>query len=246
LSGSAPVCVKAVLLDAFGTLITLENPVGLLRVLLRERLGVEVSDAQAAAAFAAEVAFNRAHMHLGRDAESLAELHRRCAQVLRARLPQEPLLVSASDQAITAVLVDSLRFRVYPEVPETLARLRGAGLRLVVVSNWDASLDQVLVRVGLRSALDGVISSAVVGAAKPDPLPFQRGLELAGAAAHEAVHVGDSETEDVSGALGAGITPMLLRRGSESSVSEASGSERGDRGKATITSLAELPPLLHL
>jgi putative hydrolase of the HAD superfamily len=230
-----------VLLDVFGTLLALESPIPALRALLDERLGVVVSEDQAATALAAEVAFYRAHMHLGRDGESLAELHRRCAEVLRARLPGEPRLISASDEAITAVLVDSLRFRVYPDAPETLARLRAAGLRLVVVSNWDASLEQVLGRVGLRTALDGVVSSAVVGAAKPDRIPFERGLALAGFSAGEAVHVGDSETEDVAGALAAGITPVLLRRGSRPPRSD-----RGGRDAATITSLAELPPLLGL
>jgi putative hydrolase of the HAD superfamily len=252
-----------VLLDAFGTLLTLENPVSTLRELLAERLGVELTDAQAADALAVEVAFYRAHMHLGRDEASLAELHLRCGEVLRAQLPgygpaepadpadparAHPVAVSA--EAVTEVLLEALRFRVYPEVPATLVRLRDADVALVVVSNWDASLEQVLARAGLRAVLDGVISSAVVGAAKPDPLPLRRGLELAGVAAHEAVHVGDSQTEDVDGALAAGIRPVLLTRGGERGER---GGERGDRHSecgdsdlATITSLAELPTLLGL
>jgi putative hydrolase of the HAD superfamily len=234
-----PVPIKAVLLDAFGTLLSLENPVPALRQLLLERVGVEVTREQAATALAAEVAFYRAHMQLGRDARSLAELHARCAEVLRAELPGEPRLLAAAPQALTALLLEALRFRVYPEVPDALARLGAAGLALVVVSNWDASLEQVLTRVGLRAALDGVVSSAVVGAAKPDPLPFRRGLELAGAAGHEAVHVGDSEIEDVSGALAAGVRPVLIRRG-------GGGGGGGGGAPPPTPPLAELPPLLGL
>ncbi len=43
------------LLDAFGTLVTLDAPAPQLRALLAERLGVQVTEAQAAEALAAEV-----------------------------------------------------------------------------------------------------------------------------------------------------------------------------------------------
>jgi HAD superfamily hydrolase (TIGR01509 family) len=60
--------------------------------------------------------------------------------------------------------------------------------------------------------VDGVVSSAEVGAAKPDPAPFARGLELAGARAEEALHVGDSLENDVAGARAAGVRAVLLDR----------------------------------
>ena len=41
---------------------------------------------------------------------------------------------------------------------------------------------------------------------------FERALELAGAPADEAIHVGDSPDEDVAGALAAGIEPGLIHR----------------------------------
>ena len=69
------------------------------------------------------------------------------------------------------------------------------------------------------------------GARKPAPEIFRRALALAGAAAGEALHVGDSVEEDVAGARSAGIEPVLLRRDG------ASGQALGVR---TISSLAEL------
>ena len=56
------------------------------------------------------------------------------------------------------------------------------GIRLVVVSNWDVSLHERLAETGLAPLLDGAVASAELGAAKPDPAIFARGLELAGAA----------------------------------------------------------------
>jgi putative hydrolase of the HAD superfamily len=236
--------VRAVLLDAFGTLLDLEAPAPLLRELLAQRLGVKVTEAQAASALAAEIAYYRAHMAQGIDALRVADLHLRCAEVLRGALPASPALLAADPRTIVGLLLDSLRFRAYPEVPGTLEHLRQAGLALVVVSNWDATLDAVLDRVGILAAVDAVVSSAVAGAAKPDPLPLRLGLELAGVAAAGAIHVGDGPDEDVAGAIAAGIRPVLIRRES-GGVQHDQDAERYP-GVQRIAALDELVTLLAL
>jgi putative hydrolase of the HAD superfamily len=48
----------------------------------------------------------------------------------------------------------------------------------------------------------------VVGAAKPDPRIFEVALARAGVARAEAVHIGDTLTQDAAGAEAAGITPI--------------------------------------
>jgi HAD superfamily hydrolase (TIGR01549 family) len=80
-------------------------------------------------------------------------------------------------------------------------------LRLVVVSNWDTSLPATLDRLGLE--LDAVVTSAGVGAAKPDAEPVLEGLRLAGTT--DALFVGDSP-EDAAAARAAGIACVLLDR----------------------------------
>ncbi len=103
----------------------------------------------------------------------------------------------------------------------------------MVVSNWDQSLGSVLARVGLDALLDGVVTSAEVGAAKPDPRIFEAALELAGVSAGEALHVGDSLEEDVAGAHAAGIEVVWLNRGRADLPSRA-------RRVVEITGLDEL------
>jgi putative hydrolase of the HAD superfamily len=98
-----------------------------------------------------------------------------------------------------------------------------------VVSNWDVSLLEVLERVGLAPLVDAVVTSAAVGSRKPDPAIFTHALALAGTAAAQARHVGDSLAEDVAGARACGIRPVLLLR---------DGSD--EPGLETIASLAEL------
>ena len=57
-------------------------------------------------------------------------------------------------------MMSAIRFRAFPDAAPALAELRGLGLKLVCVSNWDVSLPEVLERCGLDGALDGVVTSA--------------------------------------------------------------------------------------
>jgi putative hydrolase of the HAD superfamily len=198
-SGSIPMMVRAVFLDALGTLVELEPP----WIALRDRVPAEVSDERLEEALRAEMVFYREHAHEGRDGASLADLRRRCAAIVSERLGVE---ITAEE------LVDAIRFDAYPDAAPALQALRDDGRRLVAVSNWDCSLPDVLDRVGLGELLDGVVSSAVAGARKPDPAIFEDALELAGCRPEEAIHVGDTPEEDVAGARAAGIRPLLIDR----------------------------------
>jgi putative hydrolase of the HAD superfamily len=199
---------RAVLLDALGTLLELEPPWPLLREQLAAR-GVAITEAQARTALRAEMAFYRAHHDEARDPAGLDDLRDRCTTVLEEALP--PHARGLPD--LRAALLASLRFRAYPEVPGVLAALREAGVRLVVVSNWDVSLHEALRATGLAALVDGAVASAEAGAAKPDPAIFARALELAGDVPPElAVHAGDTVEADVEGARAAGIAAVLVVR----------------------------------
>jgi putative hydrolase of the HAD superfamily len=204
---------KAVFLDALGTLVELEPPwVG-----LRQALGDAVDDARLVPAVRAEMAYYKAHSHEGRDAESLADLRRRCAELLSREL---------GVKVDVGTLVDSIRFAPYPDAVPALEQLRADGRKLVCVSNWDCSLGEVLERCGLAAHLDGAVSSAEARARKPEPAIFEAALQFAGVGAQEAVHVGDTREEDVAGAEAAGIRALLLDReggGDVASLEEVAG-----------------------
>jgi putative hydrolase of the HAD superfamily len=198
---------RAVLLDALGTLVDLPDPAAALAEELAAR-GVNVRPSEAGWAIGAEIAFYRSHMHHARDATALADLRVRCTEILRAALPAHAREV----EDLQGALLGALRFRAFDEVPGVLRAWRERGLRLVVVSNWDVSLHEVLERTGLDALLDGAVSSAEHGASKPDPSIFSAGLELAGVQPDEALHVGDDVDADVAGARAAGIEPVLVAR----------------------------------
>jgi putative hydrolase of the HAD superfamily len=203
---------RALFVDAMGTLVMLRAPAPRLVTVLRGRLGAEITEAQARGALRAEIAHYRANMGAARDERTLGELRERCAAVLWRALPPLPELAGADAATQTGVLLDTLHFAPFPDARRLLERARSAGARVIVVSNWDVSLAEVLGRTGLAPLLDGVVVSALVGAAKPSPAIFARALELAGAPARQCLHVGDSLIDDVAGAHTAGIEAVLLRR----------------------------------
>jgi putative hydrolase of the HAD superfamily len=221
--------VKAILLDALGTLVALEPPAPLLRAELSERFGVHLSEIEARRAIAAEISFYRGHLDEGRDQRSLALLRERCAEALREALPEKAQRHLPNAAGLVEALLASLRFRLYPDVRPALGDYRKHGLRLVVVSNWDVSLHAVLGSLGLTSVLDGIVTSAEARARKPSAAIFERALGLAGVSGADAIHVGDSLDEDIAGAHAAGVEPVLLRRDGAA----------GPAGIRTITSLGE-------
>jgi putative hydrolase of the HAD superfamily len=190
---------RAVFCDALGTLVALEPP----WLHLGAALGMEPRDGRLIAAVRAEMAYYKAHAHEGSDPESLADLRRRCADVLSRELGRD---------VDVDTLLGAIRFRAFPDALPALAGLRERGLTLVCVSNWDVSLSEVLGRCGLDGSLDGVVSSAAAGARKPDPAIFAPALELARCEPAEALHVGDTPEEDAAAARAAGIPHLIVDR----------------------------------
>jgi putative hydrolase of the HAD superfamily len=208
--------IAAVLLDALGTMVELDPP----WEHLGPSLGLDPHDPALVAAVRAEMSYYRDHSHEGTDPESLEELRGRCAALISRQLGRE---------VEVETMMAAIRFRAYPDAAPALEELRARGLRLVCVSNWDCSLPGVLAECGLAGLLDGVVSSAGSGSRKPDPAIFEAGLAIAGCEPGQAIHVGDTQAEDVVGARAAGVTPVLI----------------GRDGGGEIASLAELAPLLE-
>jgi putative hydrolase of the HAD superfamily len=224
---------RAVLLDALGTLLEFEDPGPALAAELTSA-GAPTSVDEARTAVLAEMTYYKAHHDEGSDLERLEDLRRRCAQVLSDNLP--PVARALGVPRLTAALLAAIRFRPFPEVPAALRARRDAGLRLVVVSNWDVSLHEQLAATGLDVLVDGAVSSAEAGVGKPHPDIYRRALDLAGAGPDAAVMVGDSPDTDVAGALGLGIPAVLVDRW---------GVAETPAGAHRIASLAELPALVE-
>lgn len=188
----------AVTVDAYGTLVTLRDPVPALREALHAR-GVERTHEQVEAAFRAEVDYYVPRSHEGRDEATLALLRRDCAQVFLHA-------VGADLDADTFAhdLVAALEFEPIADAVDAVRELQQRGVPVMVVSNWDVGLHGHLRELGLDLP---VVTSAEAGAPKPDPAVFRLAVERLGVRAEQTVHIGDSDA-DREGAERAGM-PFL-------------------------------------
>ncbi len=125
-------------------------------------------------------------------------------------------------------------FTLYPDVLEVLERLRSAGYRLGIVSNWESRLPELCSAHEIGSYFDFAVVSEVEGFVKPHPHMYRRALALAGEPAERVVHVGDSLRDDVEGAAAVGIRSILLDRTGASATTF----------QPRISSLAELHQVL--
>jgi putative hydrolase of the HAD superfamily len=203
--------LDAVFLDAGNTLITFDHALvcGMLAEEGVDATPAELGRAEAAArpavsrfladGISSEVRdtftfyVTRMLARLGHDGPDAAALAQRLVVRLRREVPTQRLWS-----------------QILPGVPEALRALRADGLRLVVVSNSDGTVEEGLTAMGLRALVDGVVDSAVVGVEKPDPGIFRHALELSGAQPGRVLHVGDLHAVDVLGARAAGLHAVLL------------------------------------
>lgn len=205
--------IDTLFLDAGGTLISMD-----FQLISRQlaELGAPCSpEAIARAEAAARPVVSRA-IARGGSTEGRDTFTGYVDLVLRRALPE---LAAPAREELATKLVPRIRIpgralelwsAVLPGVPEALARLRAAGLRLVVVSNADGTVEEGLTRAGLRGYLDAVVDSQVIGHEKPDPRIFAHALALFGSDPARTLHVGDFYAADVAGARAAGVHAVLL------------------------------------
>ena len=127
-------------------------------------------------------------------------------------------------------------FVPFEDTLASLERLKQKGYHLGVLSNLRRDMDRLCQDLGMSPYLDFCLTSADVGAEKPDPAIFRAALERARVAPGEAVHVGDQPRSDLVGARGAGLHAVLLDRG---------GWQDGVDNCVRITGLSELEELLE-
>ena len=107
---------------------------------------------------------------------------------------------------------DPGRWRAYDDVAPAFRRLREAGIKVGIISNWDTRLEGVFDGLGLSGLVDTIVSSAVVGLHKPDPRIFELACARLQMSPERCAHVGDHHYADVLGARMAGMLPILIDR----------------------------------
>ena len=130
------------------------------------------------------------------------------------------LLDPAGEQRLDPAALEQVRheaifthWRPYDDVPPALARLRGSGVPIGVVSNSDGRYQQRKLRAaGLADLVPGAVFSGDIGVAKPAPEIFLAGADSLGLRPEQVVYVGDRWVTDIIGALSAGLAAVWVNR----------------------------------
>lgn len=202
------------ILDSYGTLVEMDDFYGRLHAGFA-RLDIHASFEAVKHAAHREMRFYMSHARFAIDWPSYEKIRLECAGELMASLHEQNIKITASKEAISHLLGESVVFRALPGARETLAALRERGVRLAVVSNWDYRLAQALDETKLLPFFDFVLSSAQARSEKPGQEIFERGVEMArrfvpNLKARDCFYVGDHYEKDVLGARSAGLKPIWL------------------------------------
>ncbi len=112
---------------------------------------------------------------------------------------------------------DSTCFVLYPETRTALEQLQADGHRMVVLSNWDYSLDRTLQALGIDEFFEQTFASLEHGVEKPETELFRIVESALGVSADEFIHFGDNPLDDLEGARRAGWHGVLVDRSIERS-----------------------------
>ena len=182
--------IRAVLFDAFGTLCEIRNKHNPYRPILK------AWPSGLAAAYQAIMT---------RDASP-------------AELAKEAGLSAQVIQKINADIADEIAsMRLFPEVVETLSKIKELGLKWGIISNLAAPYAQPLLDL-LPIAPDACIWSFAVGYRKPEKESYNCACKALGLTPSDILMVGDSYENDFNTPHQLGMRVKLLLRGAKQAM----------------------------
>ena len=148
---------------------------------------------------------------------------------------------------ILAAAINSYRttkaglLKPYPEVIDTLTKLKATGLKLAIVT--DAPVLKAYRRldsVGVTEFFDIVVTVTDTGKKKPSPEPFTEALKRLNLTKEEVIHVGDWPERDIKGANEFGMISVHAKYGDIFSNSSYKG-----KADFEIESFSQLLGVIH-
>lgn len=154
---------------------------------------------------------------------------------------EKPLLI-----ALGMINYHNVKFallRPFPKTTSTLINLKSKGYSLGVISNgitikqWEK-----LIRLGIHHFFDEVVTSDEVGFEKPHKRIFEVALNKIDCTPKQAVMIGNKFSEDIMGALNAGMSAILVN--SQLTNEEVDYIEKEKVDVKVISDISELDKIL--
>ena len=192
--------IKACVFDAYGTLFDVHSAVGK----YYDRLG-DVADQVSAIWRTKQLEYTWLR--------SLMRQHADFWQVTRDGLDYALDVYNIRDTKLRNDLIEAyLHLKCYPEVPDTLARLKDSGRQIAILSNGSpAMLEAVVKSNGLENLVQTILSVETVGVFKPDPRVYKLAVDSLAVAAEEVVFM-SANAWDAVGATAFGLRVAWINR----------------------------------
>lgn len=191
--------MKAVFVDAAGTLLRPREPVGITYARFAREFGHRADPVVIESRFRKALAGARSQHQRGDG------------KVFWSAVVAESVGVNNPD-LFSALYEHYSRPRAWwieAEALRVLGALAHSGVRLGIISNWDTRLRTLYDRFALDRLFSVLIVSSEHEVEKPDPAIFHLACRVAGVAPGEAVHIGNDPEDDVMGASRAGMVGLL-------------------------------------
>jgi 2-haloacid dehalogenase len=192
--------IKACVFDAYGTLFDVHSAVGK----YSERLG-DISEQVSRIWRTKQLEYTWLR--------SLMRKHADFWQVTQDALDYALDVFNIIDKQLRSDLINAyLELECYPEVPDTLIKLKDSGRQIAILSNGSpAMLEAVVKSSGLEDLIQTVLSVEMVGIFKPDPTVYQLAVDRLGVEAAEIVFM-SSNAWDAVGATAFGLRVAWINR----------------------------------
>ncbi|NIS51803.1 MAG: haloacid dehalogenase type II [Phycisphaerae bacterium] len=195
--------INACVFDAYGTLFDVHSAVGK----YIERLG-DVSEQVSNIWRTKQLEYTWLR--------SLMKKHADFWQVTQDALDYALAVFNIMDKQLRNDLINAyLELDCYPEVPDTLQKLKDSGQQIAILSNGSpAMLEAVVKSSGLEDLVKIILSVEMVGIFKPDPAVYQLAVDQLGVTAAEIVFM-SSNAWDAVGATAFGLRVAWINRFSQ-------------------------------
>lgn len=197
----------AVLFDNGGTLTHRTSPVAAV-VSLAARLGVEISEEDAARYWRRSKEHSRGLMADKRRRRNLSRADHKAAYVA-GYAPFEEVAAGLAVLMYDEWKTNPQTMVPYPDAPGVLKSFSAAGLPIAIVSNTGWSIDAGYAATGLDAFVSTFVLSCDLGIAKPEPEPFLVACERLGVAPERTLMVGNNRLAD-SGSICVGCHCLIL------------------------------------